>query len=435
MKKYIIVIAILGLMVAGVAYADFTPSVWKYEKSIESGSTNGDTEYLKVNLDKEVSVNANSDLSDLRVIGNGTQETPYQLVVENETVRNEYFNSQMRDLSVKAQNTMFILDLGASGHLHDHLSIMSTSKNFKHSVSVYAADMPLAHADSGWRLLTDRGYIYNFSDRTSGFDAGSGEVFYPESTSRYLRVVIGAGEGEAVTVSDAKVYQLSRKESQEEVMQLPLLIAENQKYKSTELTLDLGGEGIPTHEVTLAVKETKNFNRRATVEGSNDAKTWSALGDRYVFSLETPLFSGTQLTLAYPETRMRYIRVLIWNEDNTPIEWERSATVKSIVRAVVFAPEINKSYALYYGNEKAATPHYDLARFFQYIESAALAHASLAAQVANPTYTPPPPPTVPYTEKKKGILNGALVMLVAVVTFLIISYLKKLKLSNRGPQK
>ncbi len=425
------VVSLAGLLCAGIAYADFNPGTWHYKKDVTSLPVVTSGGFVKVNLDREASVGANSNLSDIRVIANGSEETAYQLVTENETVRTEYRTTFLRDLSSKDGETMFILDLQQSGVLHDHLTILSNSKNFKRKVSVYSADDSLAISDAKWRLLTDKGYIYNFYDAQSGFNAGSGEVSYPQNTSRYLKVVVAKGEGSEVTVSSAHVLRLSMQNAIESQLLQTASVVHNPVHKSTEITVDLGGAGIPTHRLTLATNDSKDFSRRAIVEESNDKQNWSAVGDGYVFSLATPLFTGSELSISYRESQARYIRVIIMDQDDLPVVWDSSVRMGGVVRAVVFKAAPGASYALYYGNARANAPQYDLARFFQYVESTDLARATLGAQEANPAYIDPVAPKAP-SQGPPNLLTGALIILVAIITFLLIAYLKKLKNTPRG---
>ncbi len=432
MKKYIIAISLAAMAIAPLAYADFTPSTWIYMKPIMMTATDASSQYVKVYLDRDVSFTAKSDLSDIRVVADKTSEVPYQVVVDRSRSEHGYVGGKLHDLSLASGKTMFMLDLSEAGVIHDHLTIFTSSKNFKHKVSVYAADKPLSMTDASWRLLTNAGYIYNFSDQAASFDAGSGEVLYPENTSRYLRVVIEAGEGGDVVVSSAQVARERTFAATQSVMESSASVTQNMVMKSTEVVVDLGGRGLPTHQITLTTSDTRNFSRRANVQGSNDGSNWQNLAQGELFKLSTTLFVGEHLALEYPETDMRYLRVVIFNNDDQPIELVPRAVISGIDRSVVFAAVPGKEYALYYGNEKAFMPQYDLARFFQYIESTQLTHAALGAQAMNPAYTPPTPKAVPYSEKTPNILNFVLVFLVVVITGLTIWYLKKLKLSDRG---
>jgi hypothetical protein len=436
MKTYFLLsILVLLLGVTGTAFADFSATDWQFMRPIDLSSVAMPGTYVKLNVDRAVSAKASPSLADLRIVTGDGEEVPYQLVIEDEQVRQEYVKSTLRDLSTQNGETMFILDLGSSGTIHDHLLVSTVSKNFKRPVSVYASDTATEHGDRDWRLLSDKSYIYNFYDRALGFDAGSKDIYYPESTSRYLRVVIGRGEGSDVAVDGSKVLRVLERDAKKNRMREHASVAQNAKEKSTELTVDLGASGVATRKITLATDERYNFSRRVVIQGSNDAASWTLLGQGYVFLLDTPLFSGSDLSVSYPESKMRYIRAVVFNEDNKPVAWSNTVVMEGVARAIVFATRSGfATHVLYYGNSKANAPRYDIARFFQYVEGTTLPEVMLGGEIMNTAYIPPTPPVVPFSERNDNVLNGVLVLLVAAVSMLLISHLKKLKLSSRGPK-
>ncbi len=412
------------------AYADFTLSEWEYVRPITVPTNMVVGAYVRMNIDREVSAVSPSNLADLRIISGDGEEVPYQLVVESESTRNAYVSSALRDRSSANGETMFILDLGQNRSVHDHLTIATESKNFKRPVSVYASDENLSHGDAAWRLMSGSNYIYNFYDQSLGFNVGKGDVFYPESTARYLRVVIGRGEGAEVAVGDVRVLRtLSREAKLNQTSEVAVLFL-NTKEQSTELTVDLGASGIPTRSVSLTTSDTRNFNRRAVVEGSNDNVGWNRLGQGYVFQLDTPLFKGRSLSIPYSESLSRYVRVTVFNQDDQPVAWERSVSLTGVARSLVFQFDVGQSYTLYVGNRNATAARYDMAHFFEYIETAALASASMQQLAKNPSYIAPKPKEIPYTERNAYVLNAVLVLLVAVITFFMIAYFRKFKKST-----
>jgi hypothetical protein len=434
MKKYFLFTLIALFSLTETASADFVQTQWQFVRQIDVSNLSTPNTYVKLNVDRAVSAKASPSLADLRIVTGGGEEVPYQLVIENEQVRQEYVPSTLRDLSTQNGETMFVLDLGASGTIHDHLLVSTLSKNFKRPVSVYASDTVTHHGDQGWRLLSDKSYIYNFYDRSLGFDAGSKDVYYPESTSRYLRVVIGRGEGSEVLVDGAKVLRVLERDAKKNRMTEHASVALNAKEKSTEIMIDFAAHGVATRKITLATNDTYNFSRRVVIQGSDDASSWTLIGQGYVFRLSTPLFAGSDLSVSYPETQMRYIRVVVFNEDNKPVTWSDGVSVEGTARSLVFSANAGAAYTLYYGNSKANTPRYDIARFFQYFDGVTLPEVTVGAEVMNAAYVPPLPPVVPFSERNKDVLNGALVLFVVVVSLILIRYLKKLKLSERGPK-
>ena len=432
MKKTIITIVLL-VSTLGVAYADFTITDWQYFRNITPPPNIVSGTYTRTTIDRETNASSANGLSDLRIISAQGVEVPYQLVVESEATRSAYVTSALRDLSSQGGNTMFILDLGTNRSVHDHLVIMTESKNFKRPVTVYASDENLTHADPKWRRLGgSNNYIYNFYDQVLGFNAGKGDVYYPENTSRYLRVVIGVGEGGDVVAPNARVLRTLSRDANLSQMSERAEIVQNSKEQTTEITTDLGASGIPSRSVMLHLKETKNFNRRVVVQGSNDKLAWSALGHGYVFWLDTPLFKGSNLSIPYRETMHRFVRVVIFNQDDQPIQFTDEVMLSGVTRSLVFEVESGGSYALYVGNKNADAPKYDIAHFFEYIETTALPPSTLSLLTPNPSYAAPKDPDAPFVEKNKNVLNAVLVLLVAMITFMLIAYLKKLKMRKQG---
>jgi hypothetical protein len=421
LKKFSLVAALL--LIASVVRADYNPQNWQYTKPIDISGTDS-REYVKVKLDRDILTHS-AGLDDIRIISGG-RDVGYQLITEDATTRTASYPSSLLNLSSRNGRTYFIVDLGSSGNVHSRINIITSSLNFRRQVSVSASDYLLPIGDSSWRLLTSRGYIYNYYDQQASFSAGSGEVTYPQNTSRYLQVVIQPGEGSDPVISNARVYRYEIQEAEEDTITLPLTITQNEDQKSTELEGDFGYSGIPTHSISLSSTD-RNFNRRAVVQMSSDKVHWTLVSQGTLFNLATSLFTGSEFTLDYPEQTYRYIRVVVHNDDDAPVTFKSSATVKSTARYVVFEAMPNASYTMAYGNSSATTPKYDISRFFKYIEVGNLAEASLGNESLNTAYVPPPAPVIPLTERYPHLLAVVLVLLVIIVAGFVFAYLKKLR--------
>ncbi|MSU54928.1 MAG: DUF3999 family protein [Candidatus Taylorbacteria bacterium] len=417
-KKIITSASILGIFAfATYAFADFKPTDWQFKKAVAVPSVSV-AGYVQATLDKDIY--AKSNLEDLRVVDALGLEVPYQLVVKNSSGNDQYYSSNLLDLSTSGGKTSFTLDLGSRGIIHDRISIGFSSENFRRQVSVFASDK-----NGNWQLLTDKGYVYNFTDNQANFSAGKGEVNYPKSTARYIHVVIGNGEGNEVSVSSAQVYRYDVRQAVEEGVTVSVSAVLNSVEKSTELTADLGSP-IPTHSLTLTSSDS-NFNRRVVIQASQDKKTWRLTGQGYIFKVNTSLFSGSELTINYPETSSRYVRVIVFNQDNQPLAFGQTALLKSVARNIIWEAKPGILYSIYYGNSYAQAPHYDLDRIFQYIESENISQVSLSGEktMLNDAYVAPAGRVVPFTEKYPYVLNIVLVVLVVIILIFLFFYARK----------
>lgn len=435
---------LLALVLPFSAYAAFTSSEWQWMKpiTIPQEAVFGDA-YVKINLDQESNIFSAPGLPDLRVVLNGTEEVPYQIVSESKQEGKQFAGATILSRMIDDGDTIVIVDVGPSGLRHNAIDVQSPTPNFRRQVSVYSSEVLLDWADPKWGWInpssrdgvlvrsTDA-FMYHFSDYELGFNAGSGTVYYPETSSRYLRVVIHKEneKKEAISISGVQVYRDIPPSLREDELQVVPSIEENSKAQSTEIVIDLGGGGLPTKAVTLNVSGDENYSRRATIHGSKDGAQWVPIGQGYLFNVNTPSFSGTELTLRYPEVTYRYLRVVVFNDDNKPLQFVSSLLLRSTLRSIVFSGKEQGTYALYYGNSLAKTPRYDLSRYFQYIESVSIPRAALGVQKQNSMYAPAAPIKQPLADEYPQLVNITLVILVVLATLLLLAYVKKLKLEK-----
>jgi hypothetical protein len=378
-------------------------------------------------------------LSDLRVIEDGASEVPYQLVTESVTEGKTFANATIVDRATRDGDSVVVVDVGAGGLRHNALELQISSDNFRRQVSLYSSDILLKWNDPKWGWInpsTESGtqvestdaFIYHFSDPELNFKAGNSLVYYPETGARYVRIVLHKENEKKIPldISRVSVFREARPTEVDDDLTIPATITQNSKEQSTEIVADLGGRGLPIKSIALSTLGDANFNRRAVVLGSNDMKDWSAVGQGYLFSVATPLFHGKELSVRFPEVSYRYVRVVIFNNDDKPVPFANSLIIKSALRSIVFPIARDHAYALYYGNTMARTPTYDLARYFPYVESMTIPRASLAQQVPNDLYAQQLPPKKPFADEYPQLVNGTLVVLVIIIGVFLTLYIKKI---------
>lgn len=421
------VLSLCVLVGATPASADFAAKDWPLQKPIILPA--GAADYVKVPLDNQILAGAQSNLGDLRVISPAGIENNYQIVTNDGSVSRGQYPADMLNLVNNGVVPAFILDLGQAGLVHAGITISSDSLNYKRQVTVYGADTLFPASGSGWEKLTERGYVYGYYDTRANFRAQSGEVSYPSASFRYLKVVVAPGEGE-MKVTGATVLRSDSVPAVTSFVSPTMQSSEDSAKRTTELVLDLGQPGLPTTKVTLGLADTtEEFSRSATVSESADGKNWRPINNGYIFNLRTPRFNGSNRTLAYPESRLRYIKVTVFNDDNRPVAFN-GAVLEQIETDIVFKATPGSSYILYYGNPAARTPVYELSRYFQYLDTATMPEAKFGPEEKNGSYVTPPPHLAPFSERHPNVLNAVLVLLVVVAFGLIVFYMKDLSKSH-----
>ncbi len=419
--KTLIVIAVIAAM-SSSAYAAFDFQSWPYSRPID---TRGTTGMVKMILPTDISI-GNPDFSDIRIIDGQGGETPY-LLTRGIVSSSPATTARVLDVSAQIDGTTrFIADAGQSGIVHTGITIGTPTSNFRRQVSVYAADSLLPLNDAGWSLVTTTGYIFAFTDPYSGYTSGKSSVTFPANTSRYFKVVIGGGTEGSISVNSASLVSEVSVEERSYTEERPASIYNDAAKKATEVTIDLGSENKLSDEISLNISGT-NYNRRVLIESSNDAtatSTWKYVGQGSISGVSTSVFRGSSGTIYYPEQRARYIRASIVNDDNPPLSVAPKVTVRGPILGLVFEAQPGKSYSMYYGNQYAQTPNYDLVRLSSYIQEQTLLTVSLGRETANPEYVAPNGPVVPYTESHKSLLNTVLIIAVLIIAALIAVYLR-----------
>lgn len=393
-------------------------SDWRYIKEIQLPHI-AEKQFVELSFDEEVFTNAAAGLRDLRIYRDG--EIPYKLLVETAGVERSFLSSgPIQDLGfVQGEFTSFVLDLGEpqlakqGGPLHSEIEIYSTSTNFRREVVVEGSDDRM-----NWRILLEKSIMYDYTDPEAGLKTRNTRVRYPESTARYLRVrIIDKGEA-ALSIQGASAS--FEKKTQATLVSYPVHIIShevNGELQISQTVLDLGSSGLPNNTLTLGIPDV-NFQRDVAIEGSNNQADWSVIARRdVIFSFRTPKFTGSKLSIGYPENTFRYLRATVFNKDDAAL-LVNGASVSGILRKLVFQAAPGGAYTLYYGNPDARYPQYDLERYFQYLETESLPQATLLGQEANPLFQEKVPP-LPFSERYPWLLPGGLgIAAVALLLFL-----------------
>ena len=167
------------------------------------------------------------------------------------------------------------------------------------------------------------------------------------------------------------------------------------------------------------------------LEGSNDKEKWQIVEFRdVIFSFSTPNFTGSKLSIDYPESNYRYYRITVFNRDDKPITIA-GVEATGLLRKLIFNYDPAKSYKLYYGNSSARYPQYDIEALFPYLDISFLPKVALSTEELNPGFKEIVPPPKPLSERLPWLLPSVLAFVVLVlgglITKLVLSAKKSAK--------
>ena len=334
------------------------------------------------------------------------------------------FPVRIRDLGfVRGQFTSFIADIGQEGLLHNEIEVFTNSQNFQRDVTVEGSNDATT-----WTVLKEATRIFDFTLKERDFTARNTRVRYPESTARFLQVrIINDGE-EPLNITGASVFSVT--ETQAEEASYPASIrkrTEDNTNRRSLIVFDLGSKGLPTNRLTIRTPHV-NFYREVVLEGTGDidAPSWSLIQRSGVlYSYDTLKFVGDQLTLSYPETTFRYLRLTIDNEDN-PLLPVEGVDVFGVPRKLIFQAQPDASYKLFYGNTKARAPSYELERILPFLETENLPIGALGPQTDNLAFKVEKR-RLPFSERYSWLITVVVVVAALGLAVLLFGVIRKAK--------
>ncbi|MCI0417607.1 MAG: DUF3999 domain-containing protein [Acidobacteria bacterium] len=398
------------------AFAEFAKTEWQFSKHVEATSTSSDG-YARVAVDGQVYHRSQRSLADLRLVDDLGKEVPYSIFAERETTTEELYQPKVFNQGVLpgAYSTL-TLDLEQE-MASNTLVLKTSSQNFKRRVEIAGSS-----DRKQWFVLKADGYIFDFSgDQKIHLTT----IRYPESKYRYLQVKVWNGKEPPLTIKGASLSRVRTTTARRVVRGVRLHSRdEDAKLKATICVLDLSYENLPADYLTIETPE-ENFSRLIEIQGSNDLKSWgsSQRGDLYRFRTEK--YSVEKKTLRFPEIRTRYLKLLIYNQDDPPLKLA-AFDVQSVEEDLVYRVQPGRSYFFYYGSPQAQAPRYDFERLKNYLSLETLPRGRLGAEIENSSFRPSGPKR-PWTERQPVLFWGVLILMVFGLGAYIVRLMMKVK--------
>jgi hypothetical protein len=178
----------------------------------------------------------------------------------------------------------------------------------------------------------------------------------------------------------------------------------------------------PISEVELN-PYTENFFRKIQIFKSADKESWRRIKDDEIYNYHLANISRQRLKINIPETRTKYIKLKIYNNDSQPISLNRINLYGPVYHAEFLTQNQISNLAVYYGGELPA-PKYDINQILNSISNPEFTILKLGEQTLNPLYN---------QEKdslsflsKKSTLYIVIAIILATLAFVVASCIKKI---------
>ena len=184
----IVVSTITIASITNVAHASFSVESWQYYRDI-SLPTSGSSSFVKFELPSDISRWGNN-FADIRIENQDDTEIPY-MITQNALVRGGETSARILDQTTSSKiansnTTFFIADTYSPGKITTGLVLDTVNANFRCQVSVYSSSQLISINDSAWNIVTNKGFIFRFTDQATGYTSGKTNVDFSPNTSRYF---------------------------------------------------------------------------------------------------------------------------------------------------------------------------------------------------------------------------------------------------------
>ena len=415
----ILLIAVAVLTLAPTAANAASPSNFLYRAQVQ-GNQDG---YIYFNITPEVYDKSDWTLSDTRIFSAGEKEIPYLIWNSTKQWNRERLSVDILNRSyITKSHTTFTLDLGAEYFKTNRLKIVTTSIDFTRGVTIEGSP-----DNREFVIIKNDVYIFDYTTehRTSGT-----EISYPKTDYRYLKVTIwDDGEaplqnlgGEVSIVEETEGELVSLGSDIKKIVQKP-------NEAITEVVIDLKYKNIPSNMMVLKI-DGKNFWRDVHILSSNvdNADRYREVESDLLYNISTQKFTRGKLTLEYPETQARYLKLIIENKDDAPLAISE-VEVLGTPKKITFLAEPGVSYFLYFHNHMAPTPSYDIENTFSYIDLNSISRWTVGKVEKNPDYAPIEN-EIPFSERHPWIIWGAIIFMVVFLGGIIVRMM--MNLSDEG---
>ncbi len=343
----------LTLFLSPLLAADFDITGWKFQAPIRLPDHVSSPQFVRLTLPGWVLANAQEDLSDLRVINGSGTEIPYFL----QKAATRTFHSSLPTSIVNkgidpGRFEQIVCDLGERIEISNQIALYTRAENFVRKVDVAGS------ADGqNWIILRSGAYIFDQRDR--GRELHNLLISYPDSTYRYLKVMVWFDGGLPLDLTGAEVRREERAEFRPETLPASIVRqSEDAGRKATDLIVEtsLGKQHI--EECLLEVAQ-DYFERSVTVSYKDYRGAWVDVGSGSVHRFKIGPVVDENLVVALRDLNQKQFRVRIWNHDSPPLS-VRSVTLRRMPQFLIFNASARERYRLFFANPEGARRDYDL---------------------------------------------------------------------------
>lgn len=347
-KALIVLVAVLGLLIAEPARAEFDSAPWKLSRELTIGPEVPDGP-VGIALEAGVLEKCRPDLADLRLVGADGQVVPCTMTDGMANEEPQPFPAHVFRMAKKQGAwTDLWLDLSAK-MLTCGVLLQTPTRDFVRRIEVRGSD----NAKESYVIRLD-GLV---ADTREPLPLQSLAVMYPVHNFQYLHLRILDQDQPPLKVEG--VFCFPPEPENKLARALDPRIMENHGdtvLGTTTVVADLGERRFPITELRISTP-TREFAKKVTLFAapSGSSMSWKKIYEGTFFRLVKEEASEEGLRARFSPCTLRYLKVMLSGSGSLPVVVDRMYA-KGTIRLLAFKHHQGRGYRLFYGNPQSASP-------------------------------------------------------------------------------
>lgn len=357
MKKIKIYLSILTLSACGIAQAQVEKHAYKQQLQ---GVQN---EWHTLDVPPYVLSKAKKDLGDIRIVGitksNDTVTAPYVLDVLSPNT--SVVETPLKIINqVRKDDADYATLQPAVNRPINTIKLDFAGNNFDYSIQLEGSN-----DKSEWFTIVENYRVLSINTGNQNYRYT--DLVFPDAEYTYYRIRIPKKQNEP-KLSAAKMLQTEKTAELVNDYDLTYLQSVDTKRTTTlKITLE---EDVPLSTLELSTSYPTDFIRSIRIVAVTDSfKTEKGWKESYTQIYNGSFTSFENHVYNLHDVRASKLKVMIYHKENAPFDID-AVKVKGYKRRLTARFDQPAQYALYYGNDEAYSPSYDIALFKDKIPTA-----------------------------------------------------------------
>lgn len=326
---------------------------YRYKRDL-SGITD---QWHRIDIPNAVLSKLNRDFSDIRIFGfspaGDTLEVPYLMSISTgEKVFKEVKFTLLNE-SHNANGYFYTFDVSTKEQVNQ------IELDFKQTNFDWTIKLEGSQNQQEWFTILDDYRILSINNELTNYKFS--KLAFPDSKYRYYRLCVKSDEKPEFIKAHINLCRIVGAEYRDFSIE-SMDVKENKKQKQTIVDIDLG-DAFPVGFVKVFVQNGFDFYRPLSIRYLTDSvKTDHGWRHNFTHITSDILTSFENSGIQVPNTVLKKMRLVIDNQNNQPLIID-SIVVKGFNHQLVARFQPETKFSIYYGNDNAFRPRYDIERF------------------------------------------------------------------------